>query len=1065
MSEKQAQQDPSPKEGLYVRLFGGPILLRDGVEVPLSAYQSHLLGLIYGSGSAGISREEAAWLLWESEDSPAARHRVSQLLYSIRRRIGGPLAEGHPPSALRGSIQSDLGDVLRALREGQTPDPQLLESHYLSLSDPPTAEMGHWVDAKRTTVVTQLRGLLKEQLASARSQRHLPRIRELATILISIDSSDEAALQLLIETLALAGDQHLIDAEIQAHAHRYHSRTGSTWIPSAGTQSALQQIDRLDNVRNREPTPFFGREAELQSLLRTLSSACAEPHFTILCGAAGIGKTRLAKESLKHLVLQGYLTLECKSSPVRRDIPLDGLLNGISHPSILPLVNRLEDPWRSSLTRLLPQVDLTANAPLPLLDPQSSARRLMESLYQIIRLASSTAPAVLFLDDLQWVDRTTLAFLEFVTARVPSLGIHVLITLRDDAVCEEHVSSFVELARDTATWVRLGPLDEASADALLDAAAPLTLNAGDRQRLRVATGHNPFFLIELANDYTPKDPGANARVPESIRQLIAVRMNLLPTIARTLLQYLSIVESVDVTEGSGLKSLSPTELVDAADDLLRARMIEHRSGRILIQHDLIRQAVYELMGPIKRAVLHKDAAIAALSDSQHGLAAAAIHFDGAGAHEEAFRTSMQAGASAEGLGAVRDAVEFYELARRNAGTLSERRASWGALAKLLYESRRLEQAAVVLKEAMALGDSPEQFQLMLLDCQSELPGARQSEYLHDVDAIRSAAMAAQKWKLYTECIEVRLRMLERAGQLDDIRCQLAEVKAIRDSIESSDPELECSLNLILALSLFYSDDDVGLDAATAAVRLAEDYGLHSRTLRAYNRLLLCYGCRAELHSANATNIVRAALRLAEVGGDIRSRVTIYNNVGVYYMDTRRLLEARDYFSAALRLVCGASEHAMVLVNWGEWHYWDRNLEVAEQSFREAVQHGQRQPIFPMISVQTSAGLGLCALARGQMTAACAYEAQVRTALQTWVHEPILLVRFLAELERRRGRVDRAIAIIREETAKARQVLQVIRGKALEAEYLRATDRRAADRVMAEAAELAGSKGLAHMLLD
>jgi predicted ATPase len=1064
MNGHQAQQSLSPGEGLFVRLFGGPVLLRDGVPLSLSAYQGHLLALIYGNGSDGISREDAAWLLWESEDSPKARHRVSQLLYGLRSRVGEPVIKESDTQVLRGSLSNDLGEVLAAINAGALPKDLVLDGAYLSSLEPPTVEMAHWIDARRATLNGQIRDSLQHIIQIARARVDWGRVREASRTLVTVDGSNEQALESLVEAMTLGGEAQAVASEVSAHAMRYRTRTGCEWRPSETLRTMLQRAERFAEAPTKSGIPpFLGRSVELQQLMKVLNSRPTKPVFTILCGEAGIGKTRLASEALKQLVLKGYTTFECKASVLRREIPLSSVLSAFSHPSVWPLINQLDEPWRSSIIRLLPQLQDPDDTPPPIpLDPESAARRLMESLYQVLSVASSTAPTLLFLDDAQWMDVTTLTLLEFIADRSPPVGIHIVIGLRDEAV-NEHVRSFIEFSRDRGHWIRLGPLDDASANLLLEATANRPLRPAEKERLRTTSGQNPFFLLELANDYFTRSAAQQDEqpVPESIRQLVAVRLELLSMAARTLLQYLSIVDSVDVLAPPAVQPLS-SEFVDAADELLRARMIQHQGGTISIQHDLIRHAVYELMGPVKRAVLH----IQAAEEAQSSPGTAAIHYDRAGIRDRAFEAAIRAAEATRAAGAVHEATQFFEIARRNADSLDEHRRSTEGLARLLYNARHLEKAALVLAESVDLAASPDEFRLMQLDSESELPGATQEKYLSAVDAIRARAMRDENWSLYADAVEVRLRMLERANALDEMRAQFIEILHVRDSIKSAAPEIMCSLNLILAISHFYSpEDDTGLSAALTATELADAHGLHSKRARAYSRLLLCYLVRGELQTPQGTATARAALSLATMSGDIRSRAMIYNNLGAYYLDTCQFKEAHELIDTALKTPCGPSERALLLVNWAEWHYWRGDKEVARRSFAEALTCAERQPILPMISVQTSAGLGLCALAEGRLSTAMIYEERVRRALSGWVHDPFLLVRFLAELERRRGNLDGAIQLIREHAARVQHIGYRIRGKLLEAEYVRGRDRVASDRLLEEAAGLARGRGLTHMLRD
>ena len=318
----------------------------------------------------------------------------------------------------------------------------------------------------------------------------------------------------------------------------------------------------------------------------------------------------------------------------------------------------------------------------------------------------------------------------------------------------------------------LDELDVVSANQLLDDVSPRPLKESEKERLRNAAGRNPFFLIELAIDYCSRetesgryDPSAD--VPSSVRQLVANRVDALSREARTLLQLLSVIGEIRVDAPLALGELSLTTFPDIADDLLRARLIDHAEGAITIRHDLIRQTTYDLMGPVKRAVLHRKVAAAVLQ--QRGEAAhgeAAIHFDCAGEMRASFHHATKAATAAQESGAVPEAIRFWEMARRNAtGTVDANRATHN-LAELLYRARRLEEAIPVLEAAKASADGQarSRFDLMRIDALSELPAAPQDSYLELVETVAQRARESGDWTQYAEAVEV-LRWSRFFGQV------------------------------------------------------------------------------------------------------------------------------------------------------------------------------------------------------------------------------------------------------------------------------------------------------------
>jgi tetratricopeptide (TPR) repeat protein len=273
------------------------------------------------------------------------------------------------------------------------------------------------------------------------------------------------------------------------------------------------------------------------------------------------------------------------------------------------------------------------------------------------------------------------------------------------------------------------------------------------------------------------------------------------------------------------------------------------------------------------------------------------------------------------------------------------------------------------------------------------------------------------------------------------------------------------MHSILALSSFYHDDDEGLHDATRALDLAREHNIPRLLLRAYHRRVFCYALRGRLHTEEASRVTEAALAWAAQSGDLRSKAIIYNTVGCYHLDTGDLDKAERFFREAETIVCGPSERALVFGNLGELSYCKGAIQTAEVYYRKAAAEAESQPVMGFISIGVLAGLGLCALESGKLAAAQAAESRVRQALSgTWVHDPYLIVRFLAELDRRRGHIREAVQLLHDRAKlEERRPIYWIRTKALEARYLRLIDPDAAEELWVVLRERTQDLGLPQML--
>jgi predicted ATPase len=168
---------------------------------------------------------------------------------------------------------------------------------------------------------------------------------------------------------------------------------------------------------------------------------------------------------------------------------------------------------------------------------------------------AAEAPLLLVIEDAHWLDAASLDVLAFMARRVEMEPIVLLFAARDGLATQLDEAGLPEL--------RLEPLDDASANALLDARSP-ELTSELRRRVLNEAGGNPLALVELPRALDSKDLGevpATAPLPitERLERAFAGRVSELPTATRSLL----LAAALD--EGAGL-----------SDILAAASLVEHR---------------------------------------------------------------------------------------------------------------------------------------------------------------------------------------------------------------------------------------------------------------------------------------------------------------------------------------------------------------------------------------------------------------------------------------------------------------------------------------------------------
>lgn len=197
-------------------------------------------------------------------------------------------------------------------------------------------------------------------------------------------------------------------------------------------------------------TPLVGRVQEVALLTECWARVTAGlGQVVLLTGEAGIGKSRLVHVLTTHVANAGHTWLECQGSPYYQHTafyPLIELLERVvlhSHHETPPLqkLHILEEflqhyaiPLPETVPVLAALLALplsAAYAPLSLSPQQQKQRTLHAFLTLVLRMASQQ-PLFLVIEDLHWIDPSTLEWLSLLIEQVPSARLLVLCTSRLD---------------------------------------------------------------------------------------------------------------------------------------------------------------------------------------------------------------------------------------------------------------------------------------------------------------------------------------------------------------------------------------------------------------------------------------------------------------------------------------------------------------------------------------------------------------------------------------------------------------------------------------------------------
>jgi tetratricopeptide (TPR) repeat protein len=476
-----------------------------------------------------------------------------------------------------------------------------------------------WVLEVRSEVERQCVSLC-DLLGETRARRgDLPGAVEVARRRIQLQSLEEVGYRALMLLQADLGDRAGAVSTYHHCASVLERELGV--VPDPATRQAFQRLmaransgsEKLpaveDAVVRSGPAvaQLVGRSREL-GLLQDLwrAAAAGTRGLALVRGDAGVGKTRLVTEVAERALQHGAVVATSQCFGTSGRLALAPVADWLRNPAVQSAVAALDPAWRTEVGRLVPAEGQEGRR----IGPRAMAdawqrHRFFEGIARA--LLAVGRPTLLVLDNLQWCDQETLAFITFCLGLADGAQLLVAATLRDDALDDdpELVSWTVRMrATGLLTELPLAPLDAADTAQLARDISGRPLVADNTSLLHATTGGFPLYVIEAVRG-TDETDGA----PLSAGDLAAVLRKRLEQATRRAREVASLAAAVGtnftldlLTEASDLEA---DAVVDAVDELWRRRIMREFGDGYDFSHDLLRETAYAAISPPKRWLLHR----------------------------------------------------------------------------------------------------------------------------------------------------------------------------------------------------------------------------------------------------------------------------------------------------------------------------------------------------------------------------------------------------------------------------------------------------------------------------
>ncbi len=678
---------------------------------------------------------------------------------------------------------------------------------------------------------------------------------------------------------------------------------------------------------------LVGRESELGAVEIFLRSE--RPCALAIVGEPGIGKTTLWQVAVEHARAQGARVLIARPTESEARLAFAGLADLLAD---IPdeLFARLPEPQRVGLDAAL----LRAASARP-----PERRVVGAGFLTLLRALAGESEVVCAIDDLQWLDASSAAVVEFALRRLGEERVRGLFSVRATELARPPIPA---LERDLQVeHLELGPLSVAALHRVLTQELGSTFPRPMLVRIAQAAGGNPLYAIEIARELNRRgeyDISGRVPVPQNLDALVRARVRALPVKARDALLRAATLARPDT------QTIDPVELAPAEEaGLVRVEA----DGRIEFVHPLFASAVYSAASAARLREAHRAVADLARDPEERArhLALAASGPD-AGVVQE-----LQAAARHARLrGSPDSAAELTGLALRLLPTNDPARLELKLeLAEQLHLASDFAAARVLLEElstTLQPGDLRARALLTLVDIEYWRSGESAATALAE-EALADARDPVLKARCYAA-----VALFAGTVDLPKAATSAREALALLESVPDPDPGLvAAALSARVRADLFLGD---GFDQETAMRALALEKARPPATVdtRVVFKLGQWLRYIDDLDGARAR--LEQAEQQAHEEGDESSLANILLNRVIVATWAGDLAGAAEL---AERMVDAFGQHGVDAEAGDIWRAYVDAYAGRLESVREAA--AKADPRDPMRTALWSRCLGLAELATGE----------------------------------------------------------------------------------------------------
>ncbi|WP_167528891.1 ATP-binding protein [Bradyrhizobium macuxiense] len=388
---------------------------------------------------------------------------------------------------------------------------------------------------------------------------------------------------------------------------------------------------RFEAMHGGELTALVGRDEQLELLLRRWAKAkTGQGQLVLLCGEAGIGKSRLSAALMEKLADEPHARMRYFCSPQHTDSPFYPIIGqferaaGFAHDDtpqarldkLDTLLAQTSTPGEdAALLAEMLSLPNDGRFPATELAPEQQRQKTLEALGAQLEVLARSSPVLMIVEDAHWGDPTSMEGFGRMMDRIATLPVLMIVTFRPELATPW-------AGRAHVTTLALNRLGHRDVHGMIDrVVGSHSLPADIREDIVERTDGIPLFVEEMtkavaeamaelgAMQTAAAVPSPALAVPASLHSSLMARLDRLGVEAKAIAQIGAAIgrefsHLVLVT----VASRSDRELKPSLDKLLEAGLIlrlgDLSQANYVFKHALVRDAAYGTLLRRPRRDLH-----------------------------------------------------------------------------------------------------------------------------------------------------------------------------------------------------------------------------------------------------------------------------------------------------------------------------------------------------------------------------------------------------------------------------------------------------------------------------